>query len=208
MTQSFDPRWEAEHRHREWGADPDRQFQRFVLEEYGPFISQPLRALDLGCGVGAQGFFLASRGFSVIGVDASPSAIWRATLKGAEAKYPPARLAFMVADAVHLPFADESFDFIVDVCCLQELDIQCARQAVAELRRVIRRSGQMYSKHLVDSVRLTGPLWQHGDKPQSRCLGADDINFFHGFSGESWIMETTNERGDVMRYAFTKGAPC
>ena len=39
---------------------------------------KPCRAVDLGCGLGSASLFLASQGFSVTGVDGSPTAIARA----------------------------------------------------------------------------------------------------------------------------------
>lgn len=56
-----------------WGTEPNR----FVAEVLGE--REPAgRALDLGCGEGRNGIWLAKRGWSVIGVDYSEVAIERA----------------------------------------------------------------------------------------------------------------------------------
>ncbi len=75
----------------------------------------PERVLDLGTGTGAGVLFLA-REFpraSVRGVDISEDMIRVARAKvGLD---PDGRIAFKVADAAHLPYADDSFDLITQL---------------------------------------------------------------------------------------------
>jgi SAM-dependent methyltransferase len=53
------------------------------IEREWPFLRQVLgdggRVLDLGCGTGEHSRFLASKGFEVVGIDASPSMLEKAT---------------------------------------------------------------------------------------------------------------------------------
>src|SRR5512136_1126185 len=68
-----------------------------------PFLERALgsgpsrRVLDLGCGPGEHARFLASRGFDVVGVDASPSMIQKA-----EAGGPAPSVEFVSGDLVDL----------------------------------------------------------------------------------------------------------
>lgn len=75
----------------------------------------PERVLDLGTGTGEAALFLA-REFpraSVRGVDVSEAMIAAARAKvGLD---PEGRIAFRVADAAALPFAEESFDLVAQV---------------------------------------------------------------------------------------------
>ena len=80
-----------------------------------PEVLAPGRALDLGCGSGADSVFLAQRGFEVTGVDFSRVAIEKAERAAAEAG--PARSPrFVVGDLLELPSADVPgpFDLIFD----------------------------------------------------------------------------------------------
>ena len=67
--------------------------------------------IDLGCGTGENALYLASRGLTVVGVDAAPTAIARAhekaRLRGTEA-------TFVVADALALEALERTFDVAID----------------------------------------------------------------------------------------------
>ncbi len=65
-------------------------FQRRLLALLPPGS----RVLDLGCGTGEDAIFLASSGFTVHGVDASPCMIQRARTKASERGIPESRLRF------------------------------------------------------------------------------------------------------------------
>jgi SAM-dependent methyltransferase len=67
--------------------------------------------IDLGCGTGENALYLASRGLTVVGVDAAPTAI-----AGAQEK---SRLrgilaTFLVADALALEMLERTFDVAID----------------------------------------------------------------------------------------------
>ena len=55
-----------------WGAEPNQFLAEIAT------VLEPGTALDLGCGQGRNSFWLASRGFTVTGLDLSPVAIEQA----------------------------------------------------------------------------------------------------------------------------------
>jgi SAM-dependent methyltransferase len=59
---------------------------------------EPGRALDLGCGEGADAIWLAERGWRATGIDISSAAIRRATDAAASAGVPSDRIRFIAAD--------------------------------------------------------------------------------------------------------------
>jgi len=73
------------------------------LAREGPFLDRALadipsrRILDLGCGPGQHARLLASRGFEVVGIDASPS-----MLEKAREGEPPQSVRFVLGDLVDL----------------------------------------------------------------------------------------------------------
>ena len=80
------------------------------------------RILDVGCGTGENSLFLASRGLTVLGMDASPTAIEAARAK---AEQRAAAAVFFVADIVgDVPamYSEETFDTVVDIGFFHALD--------------------------------------------------------------------------------------
>jgi len=77
------------------------------------------RAIDLGCGSGANSVFLAEHGFDVTGVDFSPVALGKArglaTEHGVTATFVEGDLT-----AAHIPGADVPFDLLVDYGTLDD----------------------------------------------------------------------------------------
>ena len=92
--------------------------------------------LDVGCGTGNYTIELAKRGADVVGVDSSEEMlIWaRQKAQGERLK-----VNFQVADALNLPFPDESFDLILSnglLCFLKEPE-----KALMEMHRVLKPGG-------------------------------------------------------------------
>jgi SAM-dependent methyltransferase len=70
MRSLWDERYEA--KGALWGAEPNQFLAEIAI------VLEPGTALDLGCGQGRNSFWLASRGFTVTGLDLSPVAIEQA----------------------------------------------------------------------------------------------------------------------------------
>lgn len=81
---------------------------------------RPCRAIDLGCGSGANALFLDTHGFDVVGVDFSPVAIRKAQRRAAAAG---GRVRFVLADltAPSLGEAEGRYDLLVDYSTLDDL---------------------------------------------------------------------------------------
>lgn len=101
-----DTPWETGH--------PSAELQ-LVIAENG---IAPCRAIDLGCGSGANAVWLAQQGFEVVGVDFSPLAIERARERAAKANVTG---QFHVADVLALPPLGPPFQFFFDRGCYHVL---------------------------------------------------------------------------------------
>ncbi|MFC4149879.1 class I SAM-dependent methyltransferase [Micromonospora mangrovi] len=103
------------------------------------------RALDLGCGTGAEAVYLARQGFGpVVGVDFSPVALRRARAR-AKAAGVADRCTFTEADitAGPIPGLADSYDLICDFGALNDTEGE-QRQAVARaIHRLSRPGGRV-----------------------------------------------------------------
>jgi SAM-dependent methyltransferase len=93
-----------------FGTNPVGLLFRYVFQERLRTLLPPgARAVDLGCGTGEDALFLASRGVTVLGLDASASMVQRARDK-ASARGLAARSRFEVRRLEQLEAADGVFD--------------------------------------------------------------------------------------------------
>jgi len=79
---------------------------------------KPSRAIDLGCGSGANAIYLAQKGFEVTGVDYAEAAIEKARVRAKEAG---AQVNFIVDDLTNLRNVSGTFDFLLDYGTLDDL---------------------------------------------------------------------------------------
>jgi SAM-dependent methyltransferase len=98
--------WDARYRERDGAMWSGRPNGRLVVEVAA---LTPGRALDVGCGEGADAIWLAQRGWSVTAIDISEIAIRRAR----EASHPArASVEWICGDALQTPFPARSFDLV------------------------------------------------------------------------------------------------
>lgn len=86
-----------------WHGRADR-----VLDTVARFVPPGGRIADVGCASGATTILLAERGFSVIGVDLRPS-----FLRYASKKEDRSSVAWLVANALELPFEPNALDALI-----------------------------------------------------------------------------------------------
>jgi ubiquinone/menaquinone biosynthesis C-methylase UbiE len=108
-----------------------------------------LRVLDLGAGPGVLSGLVADEvpGGSIVLVDAQRAMLVKARRRLAAGA--PARVTFVQSVAERLPLADDTFDIVLLVTVLGELDDRAA--ALAEAHRVLKPGGILsISEHLPD----------------------------------------------------------
>lgn len=142
---SWDVTWDDVFSARDWGRYPPEELIRFVARAYGRAPDRKaVRFLELGCGPGANIWYLAREGFTAYGIDGSKVAIEHASrrlaLEGLEAK-------LIVGDFTELRrhYAPSSFDVVIDVAGLQHNRIAAVDQALEEVSAVLEPEGRVFS---------------------------------------------------------------
>ncbi|HEY5260208.1 MAG TPA: bifunctional 2-polyprenyl-6-hydroxyphenol methylase/3-demethylubiquinol 3-O-methyltransferase UbiG, partial [Rhabdochlamydiaceae bacterium] len=95
------------------------------------------RILDVGCGAGFLTNYLASRGFSVHGVDLSPS-----TLEIAEAQNITGTAEYKLGNADALPYPNSTFDAVTAMDLLEH--VENPEAVIAEASRVLKPGGLFF----------------------------------------------------------------
>ncbi len=97
------------------------------------------KVLDVGCGDGTLTLAFARRGAaSVVGCDIDPRMISRAIRRATQGEQ---AVHYTVANLVHLPFADQSFDLITAITVLAF--VPDTGRAVREMARVLKPGGRL-----------------------------------------------------------------
>jgi SAM-dependent methyltransferase len=98
-----------------WESGPRSELARLVTSGR----LRPSRAIDLGCGSGANAIFLAAHGFDVTGVDYSPVGLERAR----RATPPSLSISWVHGDltAPSIPGVSGTFDLLVDYSVLDDM---------------------------------------------------------------------------------------
>lgn len=104
----------------------------------------PLRILDAGCGTGAMALLFAGMGHQVTGIDLSREMLTKARKKADEKSL---TLELQAGDAEYLPFADRSFDVVVNRHLLWTLPHP--ETALNEWHRVLKPGGRVF---IIDGV--------------------------------------------------------
>ena len=127
--------------------------------------------LDIGCGLGDNAIYLASRGHSVTGLDGSPAAIEEARRRAATAGVlsptaGSAGVTFDVADAIDLSGYEGRFDTVVDSALYHYLDDDGRQAYLAALYRATRPGARLHLSCFSDG-NVNGLIAPMGHVPES-----------------------------------------
>ena len=105
---------------------------KFLVDDY---VRAEEKILDLGCGNGRLFEFLKDKNVDYFGVDFSEKLIEIAKKRFPEAK-------FQVADALNLPFSENTFDKVYSIAVLHQIPSQNFRlKFLKEAKRVLKPNG-------------------------------------------------------------------
>jgi len=147
---SWDPVWEETFRNRAWGKYPPEHVVRFVARSFSRAADRStLRLLEIGCGPGANVWFMAREGFSVSGIDGSPTAIQLAAQRLAEEGL---RADLRAGDFTQLPWPDDSFDAVIENVSLYSNPTSAIERAINEVYRVLRPGAPFLSSFFSENT--------------------------------------------------------
>ncbi|MBI5723806.1 MAG: methyltransferase domain-containing protein [Planctomycetes bacterium] len=102
---------------------------------------EKLHFMEMGCGAGPNLIWLAQKGIKVSGVDIAPTALELARNNLAHAGYSGKIGQLVEASVCKTPFADGTFDGILEACVFQHLAKEDRIAAFNEVRRLLKPGG-------------------------------------------------------------------
>ena len=175
-------KWDGIYKKHEWGKYPPEELIRFVANNYYHMEDRTrIKILEVGCGTGANIWYLCREGFSVWGIDGS-----KAGIKIAE-KYLKAeklKAVLSVGDFVELPYPKEYFDAVIDVYSIQHNKLIKALKIFSEIYRVLKNNGKFFAL-----IRATGSegFYKLGDEVEKGtyenvAYGSKNVGLLHFYS--------------------------
>lgn len=146
---SWDPIWDEIFSSQDWGKYPSESLIQFIARNFYKAKRDEIRILEVGCGTGANLWYISREGFQAYGVDGSAVAIScakeRIIREGLNAN-------LQIVDIIHLPFENDFFDAIVDNECVYSNNFENTRLIFQEISRVLKPGGKFYSRTFSDEM--------------------------------------------------------
>lgn len=175
--------WDDIFRARGWGRYPPEELVRFIART---FFKAPdrkvVRLLEVGCGPGANVWMMAREGFSVSAIDGSSAAIEQlcARLETEGIEFDPQEMK--VGNFARLPWPDATFDAVIDMEGLSANLMPVIRQTIAEIHRVLKPGGILFSKMFGPQCTGAGTGVQlepnTSAEPEGPLAGIGSVHFF------------------------------
>lgn len=147
--------WDEIFKKRSWGRYPPIPLVRFVARNFFALPQrQSVKILELGSGPGANLWFMAREGFTVYGIDGSPTACKIAKQRLKDEQLNDRIGQILVGDYFEQldQFANEYFDAIIDVESLCCNPFERTKQIISRAFAKLKNGGRMFSITFADGT--------------------------------------------------------
>ena len=160
---------------------------REVLDSAANRLSGDSLVLDLGCGPGQVGQYLAERGLRVIGLDLALRMLLVARRRTRNPN-------LACGDMRSVPFGSESFSGVVGFYSIHHLPRSALRTALTEIRRILQSDGLfVVATHLGESEVYSSEFLGHQIETVGGTLyGKDEL--FDELQSQSFVVEDVRHR--------------
>ncbi len=155
MIKSWDENWQSVFIENEWGKYPAESVIRFVARNFYKSKRNEIKILEVGCGTGANIWYLLRENFDAYGIDGSSVAIDRA-----KERFENENLVSKLecGDIMNLPYGDGFFDAVIDNECIYCNNFKNTETIMSEIDRVLKPKGKFYSRTFTDKLYVGGEM--------------------------------------------------
>lgn len=140
---AFDKSWEDVYKKTMFGGGyPDVNLIRFMARNLYSRDRFSTRVLEVGCGIGANLWYLAREGFDTFGLDGSSTAVKKCQKRMKEMNLP---CHLVVNDACSMQYPDNYFDAVLDLECIYANTLPDIKKILSEVYRVLKKNGLFFS---------------------------------------------------------------
>jgi SAM-dependent methyltransferase len=205
----YDPVWDEIFRSRAWGRYPAEDLIRFVVREtMRSGDRSKMRALELGCGPGANLWFLANEGIAFDAIEGSATAVAQARSR-LDREKPGWKGRIETGNFCRLPDDFRGYDFVLDSEAIYCNDFRESAGLIAEIYDRLVGGGAFWSRTFapgtwgVESGKSIGrDYWIASEGPMAgkgptRLTPRESIPELYGSAWESiQVGEITRHDGD------------
>ena len=143
---AWDSVWEQVFKQQTWGKYPGEDLIRFVARNfYKSSVREDIKILEVGCGPGANLWYMAREGFTVYGIDGSETAT-NCAQQRLDTECPGWKGQVLTGDIVKLPFEDGYFDAVIDNEAIYCNSFAISQEIYKEIARVVKQGGKLFSR--------------------------------------------------------------
>lgn len=135
----------------EFGKYPAEHLIRFIATNFYNKERDEIRILEVGCGPGANVWYISREGFQSYGIDGSPTAIEKAKKRMDDESL---KADLQVGDINKLPYSDNFFDAVIDNECIYSNSYEDSDNILREVKRVLKVDGLFYSRTFAEDMYI------------------------------------------------------
>ena len=150
---TWDKNWEKFYKNFSGNRYPEPILIRLIAKNFFRIKKRKkIKILDLGCGEGANLWFLAREGFDAYGIDGSKTVIDRAQKL---IKKENLKAKLVLGDFRNLPYEGMSFDAVIDMASLQHNDDDSVKIVLDEIIRILKPGGRYFGMVIEKHFKLS-----------------------------------------------------
>jgi ubiquinone/menaquinone biosynthesis C-methylase UbiE len=150
--------WDTIFSSQEWGKYPSESLIQFIARNFYKRKRDEVYILEIGCGPGANIWYLSREGFKAYGIDGSTVAV---DIAKKRLQSEQLIASFKLGDVKKLPYEGNYFDVVIDNECMYANSESDSHKILSEVKRVLKPGGLFYSRTFSEKMFIGNSYKQY-----------------------------------------------